>query len=179
MEKKGIIKIAVVGPESTGKSWLSEKLAKTYQTVFVPEYARMYFEEHDIENYTIDELDVIYKQQLINEQNLLEKANRLLISDTTALTGKIWSEVVFKTVSPYILNSQAQLNYDLYLLCDIDLPWVKDAQRKNELDREQILAMHIQELENSKATFELIRGTEEERLVNAVDVIERFLKSIA
>jgi NadR type nicotinamide-nucleotide adenylyltransferase len=179
MEEKSCIKIALVGPESTGKSWLSEELAKYYHTIFVPEYARLFFETNSIESYTINDLDHIYEMQLRSENRLMLDANRLLFCDTTPLSGKIWSEIVFGKTSEFILNAIHENKYDLFLLCDVDVPWVEDDQRKNEADRAQIFEMHLHELKSVNAEYIVIKGSWNERVQQSINVIDSYLKSIA
>lgn len=179
MEKEKNIKIALVGPESTGKSWLSEELAKHYHTVFVPEYARSYFETNSIDTYSLNDLDHIYKQQLQSEKELLLKADHLLFCDTTVLSGKIWSEIVFGETSEFISKEVSESTYDLFLLCNVDVPWVQDDQRKNEADRMQIFDKHLQELKSLNAEYVIINGSWEERIKQSIKVIDNFLKSVA
>src|ERR1700709_827883 len=91
MAEKDIIKIAIVGPESTGKSTMSEYLAAHYNTIWVPEFARGYCEKLTAPPTWQDEINMFCRQVAL-EDELLPKANKLLICDTTFLTVKIWSE---------------------------------------------------------------------------------------
>lgn len=179
MEKERIIKIAIVGPESTGKTRLCEQLAQHYETTFAHEYARTYFEAHDITNYTIETLDEIYRQQLILEQEAEFKANKIMFADTNLLSAKVWSQKVFNRTPVFIETNLNKMNYDLHLLCDIDLPWVADEQRKNEADREELMSAHIQLLTQLQLPYWIIRGENDERLKNAISAIEQFLKPIS
>ena len=117
MEKKvdSIIRIALVGPESTGKTILCEQLAKYYNTVYVPEYARTYFEVHDINNYDTSDLEIIAKKQLELEAEYLPKANRFLFCDTSLITIKIWCTHKFNKVPSFITKSIKDNDYDLSL----------------------------------------------------------------
>lgn len=173
MENSTIIKIAVIGPESTGKSILSEQLAKHYHTVHVSEYARDYFQVNTIEGHTMDDLTRIYKKQMLLEQEAVKHAKRFLFCDTNLISGKVWADVVFKKAPDYILQNLASTDHDLHLLCDIDLPWVPDEQRRNEYNRKEIMQMHIAELEKLNLKYELIHGVNDERFNNAVKAIEK------
>ena len=126
MEQNSIIKIAVVGPESTGKTWLCEALAKHYQTVWVPEYAREYFNQSDIYNYTLSDLELIARKQIESENELLIKANRFLFCDTTLITLKIWADLEFNTTLASIEEELVKRHYDLYLITNTDIPWHND-----------------------------------------------------
>src|ERR1700734_1455649 len=92
--KSEILKIAVVGPESTGKSTMSAYLARHYDTVWVPEYAREYCEKLTEPPTWQDEINM-FKGQLALEKSMLQQANKILICDTTFITVKIWSDYMF------------------------------------------------------------------------------------
>ena len=124
-----MFKIAITGPESTGKSTLAEKLAHHYKTDFIPEYSRTYLENF-AGQYTEDDIVEIAKGQynLILEEE--KKSSKILIADTEIVVCKIWVEYVFKHSNKVIDEILKQQNFDLYLLCDIDLPWVYDPLRE-------------------------------------------------
>lgn len=176
MENSKIIKIAVIGPESTGKSVLSEELAHHFHTVFVSEYARNYFSKKSIEGHTMNDLNIIYQKQMELENEMTKLAKRFLICDTNLISGKVWADVVFKSTPQFISNNLPFTNYDLHLLCDVDLPWVPDEQRRNKYNRKEIMEMHVAELEKLKAKFEIVTGLEEDRFQNAVKAIEKHFK---
>ena len=98
-----IIKIAVVGPESTGKSTMSAYLAQHYHTVWVPEYAREYCEKLIAPPTWQDEVNMFYGQ-LALEKEILPRANKLLICDTTFITVKIWSDHTFSRSPQEVLD---------------------------------------------------------------------------
>lgn len=173
MANSPIIKIAIIGPESTGKSVLSEQLAKHFNTVFVPEYAREYFLEKTIEGHTMEDIIRIYQKQVQWENEMIKSANKFLICDTNLISGKVWSDVVFKNAPQFILDNLKQMDHDLYLVCDIDLPWVPDEQRRNEYNRKEIMQMHLNELKKLNAKFELVGGKGEARLKNAITAIQK------
>ena len=173
MAKNKIIKIAVIGAESTGKSTLCSDLAQHYSTVFVSEYARDYFDKHDIDNYKITDLEKIYKKQIANEKLALKKAKRLLFCDTTLITGKIWAQEIFNKVPDYISKNSSKIKYDLYLLSSNDIPWQSDGQRKNKKNRIEIFNKNIEELKLLKANYIIIDGLHFKRSLNAVRHIDK------
>ena len=160
-----IKKIAIVGPESTGKSTISPMLAEHYKTVWVPEYAREYCER----------LTAPCTWEL--EQNLLPKANKLLICDTTFITVKIWSDQMFGKAPQEVLDELSRHTYDFYLLMNIDLPWEDDPLRDFPHLREHFMDVWHQELQALGANYEVISGTNAQRFRNAVKAIDNFLKS--
>jgi len=176
MEKKNK-KIALLGAESTGKTTLCQQLAKHYHTLLVPEYARDYFNSHDINNYTIEDLDIIAKEQIELENQYITKANKVLICDTTLLTIKIWSLHKFNTVSDFISNSMPQMNYDFYLILNNDVAWIEDNQRKGKTIRDHIFEMNQTELDKINANYSILKGINQNRLDNAIAIIDLFLNT--
>lgn len=173
---KELIKIAIVGPESTGKSTISQQLALHYNTVWVPEYARGYCEKLVAQCTWEDEINM-FRGQLELEERMAPLANRLLICDTTFITVKIWSDHMFSRTPQEVLDKLPLHNYDLYLLMDIDLPWQEDPLREFPHMREHFLNVWHSELKALEANYSLISGSDEERFRNAVKEIDSFLIS--
>jgi NadR type nicotinamide-nucleotide adenylyltransferase len=171
-----ILKIAVVGPESTGKSTMSEYLAEHYQTVWVPEYARGYCEALTAPPTWQDEINMFYGQVALEEE-YLPKANKILICDTTFITVKIWSDYTFGRSPQEVLDELPKHPYDLYLLLNIDLPWEEDPLRDFPHMREHFMEVWYKELDELKANYALITGTGPGRYQNAVKAVDRFLMS--
>lgn len=165
------IKIAIVGAESTGKTWLCGALAKHYSTVWVPEYAREYFNDSDIYNYTLDDLVIIAQRQVELEKKSLNEANGILFCDTSLITLKIWAELEFKTTPDYIQQQLERVSYDYYLITDNQIPWVADKLRENKHSRELLFRMNVAEVEKSLIPYTIISGTDTQRLENAIAVI--------
>ncbi|HWZ15482.1 MAG TPA: ATP-binding protein [Mucilaginibacter sp.] len=174
--KSDILKIAIVGPESTGKSTMSAYLANHYHTVWVPEFARGYCEKLTAPPTWQDEINMFYGQ-LALEKELLPKANKLLICDTTFITVKIWSDQIFGKSPQEVLDELPKHPYDLYLLLSIDLPWQDDPLRDFPHMREHFMAIWHKELQALNAQYEVITGTGTERYNSAVKVIDNFLVS--
>ncbi|MEO7213704.1 ATP-binding protein [Mucilaginibacter sp.] len=169
-----IIKIAVVGPESTGKSTMSAFLARHFNTVWVPEYARSYCEKLTAAPTWQDEINM-FTGQLALEEEFVPQANKLLICDTTFITVKIWSDHVFGESPREVLDELPKHPYDLYLLLNIDLPWEEDPLRDFPHMREHFMAVWYQELDALKANYVLISGTGDDRYDNAVAAVNTFL----
>jgi len=168
-----IRKIAITGPESTGKSMLAEQLARHYQTIWVPEYAREYLE---LLGKPYEEKDILFiaQGQLAAEESKLIHAGNFLICDTELLVTKIWSEVKYGRCNPWILDAIETHPYDLYLLCDVDLPWEYDPLREHPEQRQYLFDLYYNELKNRNFPFEVVRGTGPDRLKNALSIIENF-----
>ncbi|HNW99677.1 MAG TPA: ATP-binding protein [Bacteroidales bacterium] len=170
-----LIKIAITGPESTGKSLLTEQLAKHFNTVFVPEYAREYI-DHLNRKYEQHDILEIAKTQLKNETKALSIANKFLFCDTEFLVTKIWSEHAYGNCDEWIKEKFKTHKYDLYLLMDIDLPWEYDEQREHPHMRTYFFNWYRTELEKNKLPFVIISGTGIERLNNALEKIHSYFK---
>lgn len=176
MAERGIIKIGVVGAESTGKTWLCEALAEHYRTVWVPEYAREYFNDSDIYNYTLEDLERIAGKQLEMEKAARVRASRLMFCDTTLVTLKIWAELEFQEIPPFIAGHLSKVHYDHYFITNNEIAWEEDPLRQNKHSRELLLQMNIDEVSKSGIPFTVISGREQERLQHACRIIDAVLK---
>ena len=121
------IKIAITGPESSGKTTLANSLGDFYKCPVVKEVSRDYLKKKTTYNYT--DLLEIAKQQKKLELKLTKK-NKLIICDTTLQVIKIWSIEKFKKCHPWILSQPD--DYIHYFLCKPDIPWVSDPLRENQ-----------------------------------------------
>lgn len=173
MEKRSIIKIGVVGAESTGKTWLCEALAKHYATVWVPEYARTYFNDSDIYNYTLEDLEIIARKQVQLEKEALKTANLFMFCDTTLITLKIWAELEFQTTPPFIAEHLPQASYDYYFITNNEVPWEADSLRQNKHSRELLLQMNLAEVQTTGIPYAVITGEEKDRLKHALELIRQ------
>jgi len=168
-------KVAIIGPESTGKSTLSKRLADHYNTLWVPEYAREYLTVHGM-NYTYDSLLDIAKGQVeLEEKYLREVQKPLLFIDTDMYVMKVWSEFVFGKCHQFIIDQIAARSYDLYLLCNIDLPWSPDPLREypDPAPRQQLFRTYHDILVNQSTPWAIISGNADERLQTAIAACER------
>lgn len=170
-------KIVVIGPESTGKSTLCEQLAEHYNTVWCPEYAREYLLANGI-NYSYDDLLTIAKGQIALEEKTVEQAkNNIVFIDTDLYVMKVWCEFVFQQCHRWILDEMVKRKYDLYLLCNTDLPWQPDTLREYpDLEsRKKLYYIYKDILINQSVPWVEIAGTNEERLHQAITIINKLL----
>jgi NadR type nicotinamide-nucleotide adenylyltransferase len=171
-------KIVIIGPESTGKSTLSEQLATHYKTVWCPEFAREYLKANGTD-YSFDDLLNIARGQVTLEDNFLHQAkNNFYFIDTDMYVMKVWCEVAFNNCHTWILKQIAASNYDLFLLCDTDLPWVKDDLREypDLKTRRRLFNMYKDLLVNQRTKWAVISGNYAERLQVALSVIDTLFK---
>ncbi len=166
-------KIAIVGPESTGKSTLSQALAQQFGAGWVPEYARQYLNELGRE-YHKDDLLSIAKGQLAMEDEACKKHD-LVFCDTNLLVIKIWSDYKYGECDAWITQKIQERKYDLHLLTFIDLPWQDDAQREHPHAREELFRIYENELKKLNIEYFIVKGKNDERQINAIaKVRERF-----
>ncbi len=169
-------RIVLLGPESTGKSYLSEQLAKHYHAVWCPEYAREYLLLLG-RPYTADDLLIIAQNQveLSNKyiQDAIEKNADAVFFDTDMHVMKIWSEVVFGSCHPWILEQLQQQQIDYYLLCKPDIPWVEDELREypDVEVRNNLFAIYEEQLQQQTTPWAVVSGNYEVRLQNALQAV--------
>lgn len=168
-------KVVIIGPESTGKSTLSEQLAKHYNTSWVPEYAREYLIQHGA-GYTYDDLLTIAKGQVALEESYINRAgpsSKLLFIDTDQYVMKVWCEFVFGKCHQWVLDQIKKRKYDLYLLCNIDLPWAHDPLREypDLAPRLELYSIYKNLLTNQPVPWVEISGNYDERLQKAIQAV--------
>lgn len=178
MSLSPILKIAIIGPESTGKSTMAQYLADHYNTVWVPEYAREYCDGLDRDCTLEDEINMFYGQ-LALEEKLLPQANKLLICDVTVMTVKVWCEEVFGSAPDFVNEEIKNRHYDHYLLMYIDNPWEEDPQRNFPHKREHFFDVYKKELESINASYTIITGLGQERFDNGVAVVDKVISDNA
>jgi len=175
-----IVKVVLFGPESTGKTTLSEKLARHYNTVWVPEYAREYLQDKwNNERKTCEPKDLlpIAEGQIRLENELATKVTDLLICDTDLLETKVYSEAYYLGFCDPILEKYALRNqYDLYFLTYIDIPWEADNLRDKPNERERMFLYFKDTLEKYNRNFIILKGDKKTRLKTAVEHIDNLLK---
>ena len=172
---KAIKKIAIVGPESTGKSTISKQLAKYYNVPWVPEFARYYCAALTSACTLQDEINMFHGQVALEESILATIETEFLICDTTFLTVKIWSDEILGETPAVVLDALRTRTYDFYVLLDIGLPWQEDPLRDFPHLREHFMDIWHRELKALGANYIVVGGIEN-RLQNVIDVIDEFLK---
>ncbi|RNC92520.1 MAG: DUF4301 family protein [Allomuricauda sp.] len=174
-----IVKIVVFGPESTGKTTLAKQLAEHYKTHWVPEYARDYLQKKWDQEQKVCELKdliPIAQGQMKLENELLAKANKLLVCDTDILETMVYSQAYFEGyVDPLLEKYAVQNQYDLYFLTDIDVPWVKDDLRDRPDKRAEMFTLFETALTAHNRNFVILKGNEKQRFKKATGEIDKLL----
>ena len=173
-------KVVVVGPESTGKTTLCEQLAEHYNTLWCPEFAREYLMTHAVD-YNYEDLLTIAKGQIDLEEKFIAKASTQNLStlfiDTDMYVMKVWSEFVFEKCHRFILDQIVKRKYDLYLLCNVDLPWTPDELREYPSieTRKKLFSIYKDAMLNQTVPWIEINGNYEERLQKAISAVDELL----
>lgn len=163
-------RIVLTGPESTGKTRMSQLLAAYYTTSWAEEYGRTYFAEKN-GKLVLRDIIKIAEGQLKREDEAASRANKLLFCDTDLIVTQIWSEIYFTECPPEVIKLQLERTYDLYLLMDIDIPWEDDGTREFPHLRQWHFNRLKEELDRRRLPYLIISGNYEERLKTAVSAI--------
>lgn len=178
-QSSSIIKVVLFGPESTGKTTLSEQLARYYSTVWVPEYAREYLQDkwnEERKTCELHDLIPIAQGQMRLENKLATKASKVLICDTDLLETKVYSETYYGGMCDPLLEKYAIENtYDLYFLTYIDVPWEKDDLRDRPQERDEMFMHFKRALDKYNRPYLVLKGDKKTRLQTAVEAINNLL----
>ncbi|QRN98817.1 AAA family ATPase [Archangium violaceum] len=169
-------RVCVFGPESTGKSTLTKRLAEHFETVMVPEYARILLEHKGPDKMELADMTRIARGQVAAEDALVRGANRVIICDTDVLTTTIWSEVFFGECPEFIRQEAERRDYDLYLLTDVDVPWVADPVRYLPNERISFLERCENALRSRGRRYVKLSGSWDERFERAKEAVESLLE---
>lgn len=173
-----IIKIAIYGPESTGKTTLAKQLAEHFNTVWIPEFARDYLQQKWNTQQQICEKEdllpiAIGQTKLENEG--LQTANKILFSDTNLMVTKVFSDIHYGETDPILEKAAKKHKYDLFFLTDVDVPWQKDDLRDSPDDREKTLHIFEKNLIKFNKPYLKLSGSKEKRFQKAVTLITNLL----
>ena len=170
-----IIKIALYGPESTGKTTLAHQLADEFKTNWIPEFARDYLQKKwDIsqEICTYEDLIPIAIGQTKLENEALFSANKILFCDTNLMVTKVFSEMYYEKCDPILDKAAKKHKYDLFFLTDIDVPWQADDLRDKPTDREKTISIFEKALIDNGKPYIKLSGNKEERLKKAIKIVK-------
>lgn len=166
-----MIKIAILGPESTGKSTLANDLAEYFDTRWIPEFAREYIEKLEVP-YCFEDVCNIAKKQ-IEQEIEVEKfpTNGFVFFDTDLIITKVWFEYRFKKTPEFVTEWMQSHRFDFYLLCAPDLPWEFDPVREHGDDRDYFFDWYKKEIEQTGKPYVIIDGTGNQRLEKAISAL--------
>jgi NadR type nicotinamide-nucleotide adenylyltransferase len=170
-----LIRVEVTGPESTGKTTLTKKLANHFEASWVKEYARTYLDKFG-PKYQYDDFSKIVEGQILEEIVAEHADSPLIFFDTSMLVLKIWGMRKWGQVPPVVDQRLSSGIYHLYLLCYPDLPWEPDPLRENPFDRQELFMEYEEALNKYKLDYRIINGLGDEREHAAIEHVRQFLK---
>ncbi len=167
-------RVVVTGSECTGKTTLAGDLARQFGTVCVAEYAREYLDRKvATTGLPLDERDVepIARGQIAAEDRGAATAKGLLVLDTDLVSTTVYARHYYGACPAWIDQAARDRRGDLYLLCDIDVPWVADSVRDRPHHREHIHALFVEALNTLGAEYVTIRGSWAARFATAIAAV--------
>jgi HTH-type transcriptional repressor of NAD biosynthesis genes len=167
-------RICFYGPESTGKSNMAERFAKKYDTQFVPEVARELLTKND---FTVEDIIAIGHAHYNRIHEKLKTANKILFCDTDAITTQIYSQHYLGIVPPVLYELETKVIYDLYVLFDIDVPWIPDGLRDLPHLRQEMFLQFKQALEKRNIHYVLVSGSWQQRETIVEHSINKLLQA--
>lgn len=164
--------IVITGAESTGKSTLTERLASHFGVPFVPEIAREYVEGLN-RKYNYTDVENIAKIQIAQFSKISNSGVPYIFLDTWLIVTKIWFEFVYNKIPDWLITEIEKTKIDLFLVCDIDLPWVYDPVRENGGENRKILQnKYIENITRYTFDYRIISGIGDERFYRALNILK-------
>jgi NadR type nicotinamide-nucleotide adenylyltransferase len=176
-----VTRVVFLGAPSTGKTTLARELAAANETVWMPEYGREYWERHQKERrLSLEQLVEIAEGHRQREDALLLQANRMIFIDTDATTTFLFSRYYHGTVHCRLaeLAEATRHRYDLFFLCDTDIPYDDTWDRSGEIHRQLFQQQTRADLLQRRIPFITLTGSLERRMqtvTTALDGFDRFV----
>lgn len=174
-----ITNIVFLGAPSTGKTTIAAELAQKYNTIWMPEYGREYWENHHIERrLSLEQLVEIAEGHLEREEKLLYQANQYLFTDTNAITTYMFSLYYHGMVAPRLIELANQVisRYDLVFVCDTDIPYDDTWDRSGDVNRQNFQRQIINDLAVRKIPFFLLQGDLQTRIQFVAHILSKYQK---
>jgi nicotinamide riboside kinase len=171
------IRIALIGPESSGKTTLCMELSRHFRSPWVPEFAREFISSLNRAYTEEDILSCTMKQEQI-EDELLSKSPDMLFSDTEEIIASVWLNHVFKKDSSWLQQQILKRKFNLYLLTSPDITFIPDPVRENPDRRDYFFNYYKEELDKRKFYYKIISGSEKSRTEDAINLVEQFLNGM-
>jgi NadR type nicotinamide-nucleotide adenylyltransferase len=174
-----VANVVFLGAPSTGKTTIADRMAQEYGTVWMPEYGREYWEQHQVNRrLSLVQLEEIAERHLEREEDLLRQANRFLFTDTNAITTYMFSLYYHAAATQRLkeLADQAVYRYDLVFVCDTDIPYDDTWDRSGDVNRRSFQKQIVADLVLRRVPFVILRGSLETRVLYAKGILDRYHK---
>lgn len=166
-----MLKVLITGPESSGKSFLSDHLARYFKGEHCKEFARTYLESKG--NYDYHDILKIAEGQR-SEWDAIEKTKpKIVFYDTGMEVLSVWSRNKFNKVDDQINAWLESDDYDLVLLCMPNIPWVFDELRESENRRKELYVEYTRILRKYKSAVVVIDAPLADRIKQAKDAVSK------
>lgn len=168
------MRICVTGPESTGKTTLARRLAEWAGTEWVPEASRIYAERKQGELLASDVVPIAREHIALAEaaaERARDRGAGMLVLDTDLVSTVIYGRHYYGAAPRWVERAERARRADLYLLCDVDVPWLPDGVRDRPANREEMLGLFRRALARRRATVVVVRGGWESRWATARDAV--------
>ena len=174
-----IINAVFLGAPSTGKTTITECLAKKFDTEWMPEYGREYWEKHHKNRrLTQDQLVEIAEAHLKIENQKITESDRYLFTDTNALTTFVFCQYYHDTVDPRLENlaRQAEKRYDIIFVCGADIPYSDTWDRSGDMNRIIFQKRIVADLQARKLPFFSLQGNLQKRIEKVCHTLSKYRK---
>ncbi|MEY4565330.1 MAG: Trifunctional biosynthesis/regulator protein NadR [Planctomycetota bacterium] len=174
-----ITQVVFLGAPSTGKTTIAAELARRFNTIWMPEYGREYWERHQVERrLTTDQLVEIALGHRVREDEMIMDANRFFFIDTDATTTLQFSLYYHEAVHTDLarMADEALGHYDVVFLCDTDIPYDDTWDRSGEVSREVMQRRIVGDLLSRKRSFHLLSGSLDARCEKVEQTLQRVRK---
>lgn len=169
-----ITNVVFLGGPSTGKSTLTERLADEFDTEYMPEFGREYWEKHaENRRLTQDQLIDLAEEHIEREDQHLLDSKKYLFTDTNALTTATFSQYYHNEIPEKLWNlaKNTHHRYDIHIVCDTDIPYDNTEGRSGEANRDRLQKHTIALLEQFSIPYHVVSGTVEERVKQVKEIL--------
>jgi NadR type nicotinamide-nucleotide adenylyltransferase len=171
--------LVLAGPESSGKSWLAERIQRRFGGELVGEYVREFIDQEQRDTCYAD-IPAIARGQLAWEDAARARTPQLLILDTHLLSNMLWSRTLFGDCPAWLEQDLLARHYDLHLLLSPEgVEWVGDGQRCQPLldERQAFFEASRDWLDRHGQRYEVIEGSWSYRKERAFEAVEQLLST--
>ncbi|MEO5568238.1 MAG: ATP-binding protein [Gemmatimonadaceae bacterium] len=169
-----VISVVVTGSECTGKSTLASDLAAAYSVECVPEFVRQFVQSIGGRPQFSDHGPIARGQKAL-EDEYRARASGVLFHDTDLLSTVAYCRAYFERCPEWIEAAAVDGKAPLYLLCDIDVPWVADGLRDRGDRRAEMHSLFKSVLDEARANYVTLTGSRESRVAAARHHVDALL----
>ncbi len=168
------MKIIITGIECSGKTTLAHQLHQAIGGILVPEFSRSYLNNSGSTYHQNDILNIA-KGQLALEREAETNGIRPIICDTSLIVMKVWSMIRFDSCDPWIISQIESQTWDLFFLCDHQIPYEEDPLRENDINRQFHYDIYHNELKGLNRPVHILQGNPHQRLTMAIEILSHLL----